>query len=153
MPAHKKSISLDLVIILLNTLRISFLNKKILINLVFFFKKKKKPLLDGRCESTYTCMLRSCGRDFTDKQAIIDHLKNDHKLSEAEINDNEKKRNYIFNYMCTFDKTSCFKKLDDMHKIAEHICKTHLVNLSSAEKYRLNCLVDFNYTNIFIVSE
>lgn len=74
----------------------------------------------------YTCMHPHCGIETSAKAELLLHFKEKHHVTQEIDPDNIPCKLGKLSYKCTYDRQKCGKKLENVNKIASHICKTHL---------------------------
>lgn len=108
-----------------------------------------------------------CGIETSTKAELLLHFKENHRISQEINPDNIPSKVGKLSYKCIYDRQKCGKKLENVNKIASHICKTHLnktvmklsnnsgdLNGSQENQTANSQMVEktFSFSNIFIVS-
>ena len=104
-------------------------------------------------------MYPHCGIEANTKGELLLHFKEKHHVEEVDP-DNIPCKMGKLSYKCIYDKQKCGKKLENLNKIASHICKTHLNKtvmklLSEDGSNKQENLLEektFSFSNILIVS-
>lgn len=85
-----------------------------------------QPILEPYYTMVYTCMHPHCGIETSTKDELLLHFKEKHRIVQEIDPDSIPCKMGKLSYKCIYDRQKCGKKLENVNKIASHICKTHL---------------------------